>query len=150
MEDTMAAQTLSRSKKFAGINVTPLVDITLVLLIVFMVTAKLVVSQSVPVDLPKASTGSEQQTVLAITIAKDGAAVVDSQPVASDAKLAELAAAARARSAEARAVIQADSAVAHGRVVRVMDVLRRSGLTRIGFGITPSVQGELAAAAEGR
>jgi biopolymer transport protein ExbD len=147
----MAPQALSRSKKFAGINVTPLVDITLVLLIVFMVTAKLVVSQSVPVDLPKASTGSEQQTVLAITLTKDGATIVDSRPVASDAKLSEMAAAQRHRSADARAVIQADGAVAHGRVVRVMDILRRSGLTRIGFGITPSMREELAAAAgEGR
>jgi biopolymer transport protein ExbD len=55
-----------------GINVTPLVDIVLVLLIIFMVTAKLIVSKSVPLDLPKAASGSDIQTVFSIVLAADG------------------------------------------------------------------------------
>ena len=55
----MAANTqTSEEGLFSGINVTPLVDITLVLLIIFMVTAKLIVSQTLPMDLPKAATTS--------------------------------------------------------------------------------------------
>ena len=64
-----------------GINVTPLVDITLVLLIIFMVTTKIVLNQTVPLDLPKAATGtSDVQTVFSILLAADGRTVVDSQP----------------------------------------------------------------------
>ena len=51
-----------------GINVTPLVDITLVLLIIFMVVAKMVVSQSVPLDLPKAASGTDVQVVFSVEL----------------------------------------------------------------------------------
>ena len=68
----------------SGINVTPLVDVTLVLLIIFMVTAKVIVSQGMPMDLPKANTGTEVQTVFSVELAADGRTRVDSQPVASD------------------------------------------------------------------
>jgi biopolymer transport protein ExbD len=67
-----------------GINVTPLVDITLVLLIIFMVTAKIIVSQSVPLDLPKAATGTDVQTVFSIVMAANGSAQVDSRPIPND------------------------------------------------------------------
>ena len=67
-----------------GINVTPLVDITLVLLIIFMVTAKIIVSQSVPLDLPKAATGLDVQTVFSIVMAANGSAQVDSRAVPND------------------------------------------------------------------
>ncbi|MDB5214761.1 MAG: Biopolymer transport protein ExbD/TolR, partial [Myxococcaceae bacterium] len=67
-----------------GINVTPLVDITLVLLIIFMVTAKLIVSKSVPLDLPKAASGSDIQTVFSIVLAADGTTQIDSKTVPSD------------------------------------------------------------------
>ena len=52
----------------AGINVTPLVDVTLVLLIIFMVTAKIIVSQGMPMDLPKAASGEALQTVFAVEL----------------------------------------------------------------------------------
>src|SRR5437868_2486881 len=67
-----------------GINVTPLVDITLVLLIIFMVTAKIIVSQSVPLDLPKAASGTEVQVVFSVVLAADGSTQVDSKPVPTD------------------------------------------------------------------
>ena len=50
----------------SGINMTPLVDITLVLLVVFLVTAKVMVAQTLPLDLPRAGSGTETQTVLAV------------------------------------------------------------------------------------
>src|ERR1700730_15590324 len=94
-----------------GINVTPLVDITLVLLIIFMVTAKIIVSQSVPLDLPKAATGTDVQVVFSVVLAADGTAMVDSKPIPNDDALFPLAREARGKNAELRAVIKADSSV---------------------------------------
>jgi biopolymer transport protein ExbD len=116
-----------------GINVTPLVDITLVLLIIFIVTAKLVVTPAVPLDLPKASQSEELQTILSVIVPADGPIQVDG--VATD----EAALAAKARSALAhdsalRAVIQAERAVSHGRVLGVLDTLKGAGLVRVAFG----------------
>jgi len=121
---------------FSGINVTPLVDITLVLLIIFMVTAKLMTSNTLPMDLPKAATGSEQQIVFSVAIAPDGSATIDSKPVESDTAIVDKAKAAHATHPDVRAVIQADEAVRHGRVVRVMDLLKQGGIGKIAFGVT--------------
>src|SRR3954463_9602692 len=74
----------STTEAITGINVTPLVDIVLVLLIIFMVTAKLIVSKSVPLDLPKAATGSAIQTTFYVVLAADGTTQVDSNIVAND------------------------------------------------------------------
>jgi len=60
-----------------GINVTPLVDITLVLLVIFMVTAKLVVSRALPMDLPKAATGGEVQQIFSVSLLANGTRQVD-------------------------------------------------------------------------
>ena len=61
----------------SGINVTPLVDITLVLLIIMMVTARIIVSQSVPMDLPKMASGKQVQLQFRVDISKSGETVVD-------------------------------------------------------------------------
>jgi len=120
-----------------GINVTPLVDITLVLLIIFMVTAKIIVSQSVPLDLPKAATGTDVQTVFSIVMAANGSAQVDSRAIPNDDAIMAIAHDAHAKNAELRAVIKADSAVPHGRVIHVLDLLKQAGVTKIAFGVTP-------------
>lgn len=116
-----------------GINVTPLVDITLVLLVIFIVTAKLVVTPAVPLDLPQASQSEELQTVLSVVVPADGAMQVDGTGVDEDA-LGERARAALARDPDLRAVIQADRAVPHGRVMVVLDTLKAAGLSRVAFG----------------
>jgi biopolymer transport protein ExbD len=121
---------------FAGINVTPLVDIVLVLLIIFMVTAKLIVSQTLPMDLPRAATGGEQQIVFAVAMNAAGETTVDARKVDSDQELLDLATSAKASHPDLRAVIHADAAVSHGRVVRVMDLLKQGGVGRIAFGVT--------------
>jgi biopolymer transport protein ExbD len=120
-----------------GINVTPLVDVTLVLLIIFMVTAKIIVSQSVPLDLPKAATGAEIQTIFSIVLSASGGTMVDSVPVANDEAILSLAHDAHAKNNELRAVIKADSAVQHGRVIHVLDLLKQAGVSKIAFGVTP-------------
>jgi biopolymer transport protein ExbD len=120
-----------------GINVTPLVDITLVLLIIFMVTAKLVVSRAMPMDLPKAATGGEVQQIFSVSLRADGTTHVDGVLSQTDADLLGRAKSALAQRAELRAVVQADGTVPHGRVMHALDVLRQAGLSRIAFGVQP-------------
>jgi biopolymer transport protein ExbD len=121
-----------------GINVTPLVDITLVLLIIFMVTTKIVMNSSVPLDLPKASTGtSDVQVVFSIVLAADGRVLVDSKAIPNDDAILDLARAAAVDHPDLRAVIKADAAVTHGRVIHVLDLLKQAHVNKIAFGVTP-------------
>jgi biopolymer transport protein ExbD len=121
-----------------GINVTPLVDVTLVLLIIFMVTTKIVMNQTVPLDLPKAATGtSDVQVVFSIVLAADGRAMVDSQAIPNDDAILPLAREAAAAHSDLRAVIKADAAVTHGRVIHVLDLLKQAKVNKIAFGVTP-------------
>ena len=124
-----------------GINVTPLVDIVLVLLIIFMVTAKLIVSKSVPLDLPKAASGSDIQTVFSIVLAADGSTQIDSRNVASDDVILGQARTAREKNPELRAIIKADSSVPHGRVIHVLDLLKQAQVAKIAFGVSPVAPG---------
>jgi biopolymer transport protein ExbD len=119
----------------ASINVTPLVDITLVLLIIFMVTAKIIVSQAIPLDLPKAATSGDQQVVFAVTIDKDGHVLADKRPMTNDDELKKAAAEALAKDKDLRTVIQASAQVPHGTVIHVLDELRQAGITKIGFAV---------------
>ncbi len=128
---------IGNDEEISAINVTPLVDITLVLLIIFMVTAKIIVSQSVPLDLPKAASGQEVQTVFSIILLADGTTQVDSHPVDNDDAVLALSKEARVKNPELRAVIKADSAVPHGRVIHVLDLLKQAGVSKIAFGVSP-------------
>ena len=122
----------------SGINVTPLVDVMLVLLIIFMVTARIIVSQGMPMDLPKAATGETVQTVFSIELSADGKTVVDSSPVPNDEAIVGLAKRAKEKNKDLRAVIRADSKVEHGRVIHVLDLLNRTGVSKIAFAVAPS------------
>jgi biopolymer transport protein ExbD len=134
----MAASTQSDDDGITGINITPLVDVTLVLLIIFMVTAKIMVSQAVPLDLPKAASGTEVQTIFSIEMyPKDDEIVVDSKRIANDDALLPLAREGHAKNSDLRAVIKADSIVRHGRVMHVLDLLKQAGIAKIAFGVTP-------------
>src|SRR6187549_1139553 len=95
----------------SGINVTPLVDVTLVLLIIFMVTARIIVSQGMPMDLPKSASGEALQTVFAVELTADGKTRVDSEAVPDDDALTPLAKRAKAKNKDLRAVIRADKKV---------------------------------------
>jgi biopolymer transport protein ExbD len=112
-----------------GINVTPLVDIVLVLLIIFMVTASYLVRASIEVELPRAAAASEAAgTTLAVVITRGGEVFLDGVR-RSEPELRERALAAVARG-DTRAVVSADRAALHGSVVRVIDVLKGAGVTR--------------------
>ena len=116
----------------AGINVTPFVDIALVLLIIFMVTAKYIVQQpNIPVDLPRAA--SAQTPVIshtvAISINLQGGIFVENRAV-NETELRALMVERHAQNNDVRAVIAADRGVPHGRVVQVIDITRLAGVTR--------------------
>jgi biopolymer transport protein ExbD len=121
--------------EIAGINVTPLVDITLVLLIIFMVTATYVVKETVEVDLPRAASGGESVgPTLAFVLDREGKLFVDGAPATAQSAR-EAVRAALSRSPGARALISADRAVSHGRVVEVIDLVKREGLTRFAIDV---------------
>ncbi len=131
----MAAQTEDTGDEITGINVTPLVDVVLVLLIIFMVTATYVVKEAIEVDLPRAASGGETVgPTLAFALDREGRLFLDGAP-ASPESAREAVRAALARSAEARALISADRAVPHGRVVEIIDLVKREGLTRFAIDV---------------
>jgi biopolymer transport protein TolR len=122
-------------RMIVDINVTPLVDITLVLLIIFMVTASLIVNPAIKVDLPKAASGTEQvKTTLALTLTKDGALYLNGERSSDDAVIkyigGEL-----PKNPELQAIIAADRSVSHGDVVHVIDLVKRTGVHRFAINI---------------
>ena len=134
----MAAASADSDDAIVGINVTPLVDIVLVLLIIFMVTARIIVSQSLPLDLPKAASGTDVQVVFSAVIGTDGRLLVDSKPLATDDAIFPLAREAHSKNPEGRAVIKADSATSHGRVIHILDLMKQAGIAKIAFGVAPT------------
>ena len=118
----------------SAINVTPMVDVTLVLLIIFMVTASVIVANAIPVDLPEASTGEETASTLVIYIGRDGAIHLDNRPMNDEQLLAALRRA-RQGTEEVRAIISADRDISHGRFVHVVDIVRRAGIPRFAIDI---------------
>jgi biopolymer transport protein ExbD len=119
------------------INVTPLVDITLVLLIIFMVTASLIVSPAIKVDLPKAASGSDQtKTTLALTLMKDGSLYLNGER-SSDAAVAQYIGSELPKTPDLQAIIAADRAVPHGDVVHVIDLVKRAGVHRFAINVDP-------------
>ena len=119
------------------INVTPLVDITLVLLIIFMVTATYIVSPSIKVDLPKAASGSDQaKTTLALTLT-EGRRAVPERRASNDAAVVQFIAARCRGNPDLQAVIAADTVVPHGDVVHLIDLVKRAGVRRFAINVDP-------------
>lgn len=134
----MASQQDPQSGAITGINVTPLVDIMLVLLIIFMVTAKLIHGQrSMALDLPRATTGGEATPVFSIVLTRTGRIEVNGREITGDDGLLSQARSAHAHDAHLRATIQADAAASHGRVMELLDLLRRAGIAKVAFAVSP-------------
>src|SRR4051812_15278003 len=115
---------------FSDINITPFVDIVLVLLVIFMVTAKYIVSQSIPVDLPKAATAAAgTPTLVSCSIDSKQQMYVDKVAMTPEQVKDALKGRATADK-EMRAIINADKSVPHGRVVELIDIIRGSGIEK--------------------
>jgi biopolymer transport protein ExbD len=132
----------------SGINITPLVDICLVLMVILMVTARMIDQKSMPLDLPKAASGQEIQLVFSIELHANGEADVNDKKLSRDEDMVPLAKEALAKNPDLRAVIKADTTVQHGRVIRTLDLLKQAGIAKIAFGVTP-ISHEPGAAASG-
>lgn len=124
----------SSDDSITGINVTPLVDVVLVLLVVLMVTATYLASRSIPVDLPSGKTGEATAAPLTVSLTKTGALYVDGVP-SSEAQLRERLVVARRADPELRAVIAADGAVPHRRVIGIIDLLRQERVERFAINV---------------
>src|SRR5215203_3905347 len=123
------------ARAITGINVTPLVDVTLVLLIVFLVTAKAIVSQGIAVQVPHGATPTAVQSTLVVTIDANGAMSIDGRPIANETILRQEALAAKTRDRDVKAIIRASSSASHGSVVTAMDALRQADVTKIAFAV---------------
>ncbi len=123
-----------------SINVTPLVDIMLVLLIIFMVASTYIVKPSIEVELPKAATGNEDQldTTLSIVLSTGGGLELNGEPSTIEA-IAAKCREVRAKDDGAQAMISADKRVVHGRVVQIIDTVRKNGVLKFAINIDPEV-----------
>ena len=123
-----------RSKPMAEINVTPFVDVMLVLLIIFMVAAPLM-TVGVPVELPKTAAGalpSDAEEPLTVTIAADGRVMIQTTETQVEELVTKLQAIAAER-ASTRVYLRADGAVSYAQVVQVMGALNAGGFSDIGL-----------------
>ena len=125
----------------SSINVTPLVDVVLVLLIIFLITAPAIYQSAIKVQLPRAKTGEEmKRSPLNFTITKEGQVVWDKEVMdwvtlgkrLADFKFNE-------KDEQPTAIISADQLTAHGTVIRLMDTLRQAGVTRFGLNVETGI-----------
>jgi biopolymer transport protein ExbD len=122
-------------RPIAEINITPMVDVVLVLLVIMMVSATYIVSKSLKVELPKTSSPADSvPMVAAVVVTKDGTYFYNDQKVdepALKAKLKEVAAA----DANTSVIVSADKAALHGQVVHVVDLAKLEGLTKFAINV---------------
>jgi biopolymer transport protein ExbD len=121
----VAGQTDDRDDDLiTSINVTPLVDVVLVLLIILMVTANAIASRSIPMDLPEAAVSEATPETLTVSL--------------DETELRRRIRQARQGNDDLRAVIAADGGRAHREVVRVIDLLRQERVTKFAINVRPS------------
>jgi biopolymer transport protein ExbD len=131
----MAAKFDSQDDVIAEINVVPLVDVILVVLIIFMVTAPMIMKPSINVNLPKSATGdSTKPSKLNISIAADGQVQLDGKKV-SDADVMNAAKDEFSKNPDVQAIISADKDVSHGKVVSILDIVKSAGVKRFAISI---------------
>jgi biopolymer transport protein ExbD len=125
----------------AGINVTPMVDIVLVLLIIFMVTTSYIVRAQIEVDLPRAASGqSDVQTTAAIQIKADGTYALNGETMTLK-QIGEWVVAEKEGNPDLRAVIAADRKVEYERVVDVIDTVKVNGVEKFALNIVRKAGG---------
>ncbi|MDO8891298.1 MAG: biopolymer transporter ExbD [Sulfurimicrobium sp.] len=129
----MGLHTSSEQTAMSDINVTPLVDVMLVLLIVFIVTAPLLM-QAVKVDLPKTAPVAplKQTQTIQLAINAQGTVYIDQRPIHFDILESELKTL-RAATPDINVQLHADENVKYGRVAQVMAAINRAGIAKLGF-----------------
>ncbi|MDP3233819.1 MAG: biopolymer transporter ExbD [Myxococcales bacterium] len=131
----MAGGTQDEDGEITGINVTPLVDIVLVLLIIFMVTASFIVKESKEVDLPSAAKAeSTLEETVNLVMDKEGKIFVDGDEV-DDAALRRRLRASVAKNKDVRAMIAADKTLQYGNVMTLIDTVNVEGIAKFALNI---------------
>ena len=139
------AYTRNRQEPITKINVTPIIDVALVLVIILLVTAPMLSVSNLPVDLPQAHTReAEDQRNLSVTLSTDGRLAVDNHDVSMD----KLAAAIAARLAEPGnkdllVVVRADSGAPYATVRQLLDAARIAGAKRLAIATRQKIDGAL-------
>jgi biopolymer transport protein TolR len=127
------------SQPISEINMTPLIDVMLVLLVIFMITAPLLAS-SIKLELPKtdaAQAGGDAPTFVTVVVDKTGQAFIDDKPLSLEELSRQLLQTAQA-DPQTEVQLRADAAVPYGQVVAVMGTAQKAGLSRIGFVAEPT------------
>ena len=120
------------SPPITEINVTPFVDVVLVLLVVFMVTAKLIVSRGVEIDKAKMATGGEVQSTLRVSVTADGKLFVNGDSYPDDAAaIARIKSIAASVPGKPKAIIAGDQHTQYGGVMHAIDLVQQAGVTAI-------------------
>jgi biopolymer transport protein ExbD len=131
----MAGRSNDNDSAISEINVVPLVDIILVVLIIFMVTAPMIMKPSINVNLPKTASGDKTTpTQLSITMTADGKVLLNGS-VADDATISAQAKDQFTKNPEIQAIISADKDVPHGRVMSIIDIIKLAGVKKFAFSI---------------
>jgi biopolymer transport protein ExbD len=136
----MASITKASRKRggITGINVTPMVDVVLVLLVIMMVSATYIVSQSLKVQLPKTATSDQAvSSVATVMITKEGALRFNQTPVDEPTLITKLKEA-FAASPDVNLVVSADKGAQHGDVVHVIDLAKIEGITKFAINVERS------------
>lgn len=139
------------SQPMSEINMTPLIDVMLVLLVIFMLTAPLMTSK-LKLDLPKADarpTPNATPAVMAIALTADGRVHLDEQDTTLEA-LATQAAAQAKQKPDTEVQLRADRVVSYGRVAELIGLLQKAGLNRIAFVTEAAAPAEAAAPPSGK
>ena len=131
------------SGTISDINVTPLVDITLVLLIIFMVTAPMIVNNpSIKVELPKAATGDETlKSTIALTLQREatgGYSIYANGEKSDENRVKVLIPDLLAKNKELQAIIAADKGIAYGDVVHIVDLVKTLGVAKFALNTDPT------------
>lgn len=125
------------------INITPLVDVMLVLLVIFLVASVYIVKDAVEVDLPKAAKTSDAvETTVSIVVDKHGSLYLNGQP-ATENSIAVACQSLASTNPDAQAIIAADNEVKHGYVVKVIDIVRTNGLSRFAINVKKTSDGSV-------
>jgi biopolymer transport protein ExbD len=124
-----------RGRIIAQINVTPLVDVCLVLLIILMVSSTYIVAQTMKVQLPKArNTDGTAEKPVTVSLLRDGSLRWNDQPATEEVVVSGLKQAI-AEDPETNVVVSADREVQHGRVVHILDIAKAAGVTKFAINV---------------
>jgi biopolymer transport protein ExbD len=132
----MAGPVKEDDELITAINVTPLVDIVLVLLIVLMVTSSYLVNKAISVELPKAATGETTTPTMSISLDVEGKVYLDGTAIDTPGLQSRIREAYK-KDPDVKAIISADGRVKHMEVVSIIDLLRREKVTKFAINTSP-------------